>query len=74
MGDQPPAEPAAAATATPPLPAPPPRPRRARNLFPCTPEVALSDVCCKFVDAARAANNMYRYDSRLHVEEKCIVC
>ena len=74
MGDPPPAEPAAAAPATQPFPAPPPRPRRARNMFPCTQEVALCDVYCKFVDAARAANDMYRYDSRLHVEEKCIVC
>jgi len=74
MGDPPPAEPAAAAPATPQVPPPPSRPRRARNMFPCTKEVALCDVYCKFVDAARAANNLYRYDSRLHVEEKCIVC
>jgi len=34
----------------------------------------LCDVYCKFVDAARAGGNIYRYDSRLHVKEKCIVC
>ena len=34
----------------------------------------MCDVYCNFEDAARAASNIYRYDSRLHVEEKCIVC
>jgi len=74
MGDPLPAEPVAAAPTSPAVPPPPPRPRRARNMFPCTQEVALCDVYCTFVDAARAANTIYRYDSRLHVEEKCIVC
>jgi len=74
MGDPPPAEPVAAAPAAPAVPPPPPRPRRARNMFPCTEEVALCNVYSQFVDAARATNNIYRYDSRLHVEEQCIVC
>ena len=60
MGDPPPAEPVAAAPDSLPVPPPPPRPRRARNMFPCTQEVALCDVYCQFVDAARAANNIYR--------------
>jgi len=43
-------------------------------MFPCTEEVALCNVYCQFVDAAWATNNIFRYDSRLHVEEQCIVC
>jgi len=74
MGDPPPVEPVAAAPTAAAVPPPPPRPRRARNMFPCTQEVALCDVYSKFVDEARTLNNIFRYDSRLHVEEKCIVC
>jgi len=74
MGDPDSAEPVAAAPAAPLMPSPPPRPRRARNMFPCTEEVALCNAYSQFVDAARATNNIYRYDSRLHVEEKCTVC
>jgi len=42
-------------------------------MFPCTQEVALCDAYCQVLDAARAANNIYRHDSRLHVDAKCIV-
>jgi len=44
MGDPPPAEPVAAAPVAPAVPPPSSRPRRARNMFPCTEEVALCNV------------------------------
>jgi len=55
-------------------PVAPPQPRRARNMFPCSVEVAQCDEYGKFVDTARAAGDPYRYVERLHVEEACIEC
>jgi len=55
-------------------PVAPPEPRRARNMFPCSKEVAHCEVYGAFVDAARAAGDPYRYDEELHVKETCIVC
>jgi len=74
MGNQPEDGPVAVAPAVPAAPAAPPSPRRARNMFPCSREVAQCDVYGKFVDTQRAAGDVYRYDNRLHVEELCILC
>jgi len=61
---------AATAAAAPPKP---PQPRRARNMFPCSTEVALCDAYSAAVDQLRQEQRLRRLD-HIHVEPSCLIC
>jgi len=61
---------AATAAAAPPRP---PQPRRARNMLPCSTEVALCDAYSAAVDQLRQEQPLRRLD-HVHVEPSCLIC